>query len=803
MPKLEVIPRWNAEINEIAPGDLAVGGPTGNVNAASKQLAESLFWLRWFVNNTSEALQGQIDSIGGGNIPYPTYTAMVEDKASITTKMVLEVMNDSDPLKNGRYSYDGVAFIPSSSDTKEVISKFISDAKSRLDSALEGVAIDANLVTDALIATTGGISQLKVNIGLSSVVDLLSIPRPFNRMKVTVQSYWPDLNKGGNTFVYDNTMPKSKHNGGSIIDPSKLWDGTRAGWANIDGYLPDVGVGVWGVDDAAKLTAEVKAAILDCGGNIALGSHLNPTNFRLNQCVLGGFLGKSTNAGLGCWVAQTDELNFTMFGAVGDADFEVDGTDDSFAMIAAARALPKKNAVLNIEKHYYTHGDGGIRNITIHFMNIKDLTIKGNLSCIQSHSNNLPVASQAIMRFDYVKDATIYALNTDGRLDSRMVVGGDPNTHNDQHNIHIGVGCKDIKFMACRADRAMMDGFYVYGEPSNNEAGRTSDITFFECHANECYRQGASQITALGVKFLGGSYTNTGMCKDKVTSALKGTSPMRGIDIEANGSEYINRAEYMIDGCVLSGNRNAGASPSNNAYGTIQNCTVRDNRYIGILVEHNAKNTKLINNKYSGNAEFDLWVDCTHPIKIMFEDFKSSVTNITCPDMSAHDTSRAQVDILYCTYEPAEGQTLGGGCSFDYAKVNFKGNHLRNMKPMFVGGSHKFSYDDNTFESTNPGTLFAIQTWEGSSFKSISGNTTKLVNGSLLGAGYLQANIDYSANNSTSTDPNSGLFEIHKGKLIWNDLTRVPFVAEVPTVDNLKDTLDTLIRTMISRGHMQ
>lgn len=671
------------------------------------------------------------------------------------------------------------------------------------DIALRQEIVSGGLVTDSVIITAGGISQSQVNSGLPSIADLSSISEPRHGTRIFVQSYWPGENKGGNMFVYDASTPRNKHNGGSIIDPTKEWDGSREGWAFVDGYLPDVGVGVWGVDDESKLTAEVKAAILARGGDVSLGSHLNPTNFRTNQFILGGFLGKSTSTGNGCWVAQTSELNFTMFGAKGDAAYEVDGTDDSFAMIAAIRALPRKKAVLNIEPYYYTQGNGDIRNIALHFNGIKDLTIKGNTACIQSHSNNLPVSGQAILRFDYVENARIYALNTEGRLDTRMVVGSDPNTNNDQHNVHVGSGCKDILFVACRADRAMMDGFYIYGDQHDMVATRTSDITFFECHANECYRQGSSLITGLGVKWLGGSYTNTGTCKDKVTGVQKGTSPMRGIDIEANEATYLTRAEYIIDGCLLSGNRNAGASPSNNAYGTIQNCVVRDNLYIGILVEHSAKNSKLINNKFSNNANFDIWLDCTHPIKVMLNSFKTQSVPINAPGMEAHDTTLAKVDIEHNNFEPADGEEKGSGCSFDFSDVNFSHNTLRNMSPTFVGGYSKFSYNHNTFTSTNEETTFAVRTWAGSGFKSIAGNTTTLVTGTLLGEGHAQANIDYSANNSTSTDPNSGLYEIHKGKLIWNQVERVPFLEGTPTSDEIAIKVNNLIGALINRGVME
>lgn len=764
---------------------------------------------------------------------YTTEALMIADKASIPANTNVVVNNDPDKSKNAYYSYDGTEFTKSDFDPQGILTTvdvrlnqavesasdyfqsqvaatikanseaYLATIPGTVNDAINNTAVEGGVLADTFVVVDGSLSQRTINRGLESIANLSTINNPKTGLRVYVKSYWASKNKGGNMFVYDASMPRNKHNGGSIIDPTKEWDGSREGWAFIDGYLPDVGVGVWGVDAESKLTAEVKAAILARGGDVGLGSHLNPTNFRTNQFILGGFLGKSDSTENGCWVAQTSELNFTMFGAVGDASYEVDGTDDSFAMIAAIRALPRKKAVLNIEPYYYTHGNGDIRNIVLHFNGIKDLTIKGNTACIQSHSNNLPVDSQVILRFDHVENARIYALNTDGRLDTRMVVGGDPNTNNDQHNVHVGSGCKDILFVACRADRAMMDGFYIYGDQHDMVAARTSDITFFECHANECYRQGSSLITGLGVKWLGGSYTNTGTCKDKVTGTQKGTSPMRGIDIEANNTTYLTRAEYLIDGCLLSGNRNAGASPSNNAYGTIQNCVVRDNLYIGILVEHNAKNSKIINNKFSNNANFDLWLDCTHPIKVMLNSFKTQSAPINATNLAAHDTTLAKVDIEHNIFEPADGEKKGGSCSFDFSDVNFSHNNLRNMSPTWVGGYSKFSYNHNTFTSTNAETTFAVQTWAGSGFKSIAGNTTTLVTGSLLGEGYVQANIDYSANNDTPTDPNSGLYEIHKGKFIWNQLGRVPFLEGTPTTDEVVIKVNNLIGEMITRGIMK
>lgn len=668
--------------------------------------------------------------------------------------------------------------------------------------AINNTAVEGGVLADTFVVVDGSLSQRTINKGLESIADLLTIKNPKDGLRVDVKSYWPDKNKGGNTFVYDASVPRNKHNGGTIIDPTKTWDGTRDKWAFVDGYLPDVGVGVWGVDDVSVITQEVKSAIALRGGNTALGSGLNPTNFRTNQINLGGFLGKSTSTGKGCWVAQTNEISFTMFGAMGDAEKDKDGTDDSYAMLAAVRALPKKRAVLNLEGLYYTHGNGDIRNIVLHFIGIDGLVVAGNNACIQSHSNNLPVTSQAIVRFDYVKDAMIIKLNADGRLDTRMVVGSDANTHNEQHNIHVGVGCKNIQFNACTSNRAMMDGFYVYGEHEGHATDSTSNIHFLDCHADECYRQGLSQITALGVRVTGGSYTNTGTCKDKITGAEKGISPMRGIDIEANESDYTHRAEYLIDGVTLTGNKNAGFSASNNSYGVIQNCVVTDNKYIGILIESNARNTKVINNNIGKNTDYDIFVEVTHPITIQGNKFRSDATYINSLDKPKSTNPDAQCIIHTNTFTSSDGVKTGGGLNIESSKTIVDLNTFTNTKPSFFGGYDKHTYTRNTFKTTDPAVTSAVRTWTSARFANISDNKTELVNGLLID-GQTQANIDYSARNYTNTDPNSGKLEVVQGKIIWSQAERVAFLDDTPTVDNLKTQLNNLIGAMISQGIMK
>lgn len=85
-----------------------------------------------------------------------------------------------------------------------VFNKIKSDAVSVISEAIDGVSVDANLVTDALVNTGGGVSQRTLNIGLESIDNMLAINNPINGMRVFAKSYYASLNSGGGWFVYDS-----------------------------------------------------------------------------------------------------------------------------------------------------------------------------------------------------------------------------------------------------------------------------------------------------------------------------------------------------------------------------------------------------------------------------------------------------------------------------------------------------------------------------------------------------------------------------------------------------------------------
>lgn len=106
-------------------------------------------------------------------------------------------------------------------------------------------------------------------VAVASIFDLLSAKRDTSQVAV-VASYHPgvyataapDSHGGGGNFYWSPAVPKSKHNGGTIISPTVPWDGTKS-----------------------KL-----AAFLIGTGETAAGTN-------------------------GCWVRSADEIDVKMFGA--------------------------------------------------------------------------------------------------------------------------------------------------------------------------------------------------------------------------------------------------------------------------------------------------------------------------------------------------------------------------------------------------------------------------------------------------------------------------------------------------------
>ena len=112
----------------------------------------------------------------------------------------------------------------------------------------------ANGWTDLIIEAQGGLNQRQINNGLNSIAELLAIQNPSNSQSLTVKGYhkptvYAELNpyKGGGRFTFNASMSKAKHDGGTIIDPDKVYP---SDWKNRtqvnEWFLPsNTGTGCW------------------------------------------------------------------------------------------------------------------------------------------------------------------------------------------------------------------------------------------------------------------------------------------------------------------------------------------------------------------------------------------------------------------------------------------------------------------------------------------------------------------------------------------------------------------------------
>lgn len=105
-------------------------------------------------------LQGQIDGIGGGKFAYTTYAKMEaaaalpdEDPLKLPANSSIDVTNDTDPLKNGTYSYDGAVFAKSIYDVETIVrNKVLNTFKTKalMDASALPDGADAQVTDDTV-----------------------------------------------------------------------------------------------------------------------------------------------------------------------------------------------------------------------------------------------------------------------------------------------------------------------------------------------------------------------------------------------------------------------------------------------------------------------------------------------------------------------------------------------------------------------------------------------------------------------------------------------------------------------------
>lgn len=135
---------------------------------------------------------------------------------------------------------------------------------------------DASFVVDASGKTQQEINDARVVV-VDSIADLLALPEGQRKegLRYLVKGYHAGSDVGGGEFYWDGTMPKSSHNGFTVIDPDAVWDGSAQGLASF--FLSaNQGTGCF------LLVRQEHYSVDQCG---ALGDGVTNDAVALNQAI--------------------------------------------------------------------------------------------------------------------------------------------------------------------------------------------------------------------------------------------------------------------------------------------------------------------------------------------------------------------------------------------------------------------------------------------------------------------------------------------------------------------------------------
>ncbi len=204
--------------------------------------------------------------------------------------------------------------------------------------------------------------------------------------------------------------------------------------------------------------------------------------------------------------------NVYQFGATGDGS-----TDDTTALIAAMSFLPVAGAKMSFPNATY------IMNTDTDFSLFLDsktnFIIEGNNSTIKVIDSDPVVANGPVMWVEDCSDGIIQNLTLDGNRANRTPAV------TTAHGLHLRNGNSDLIFRNVKVINSVTDGIYIDSTTPGTASTVATDITFENCEAYNCYRNGMSAINTIRLTVSGGSYYGT-----------TGTAPQAGIDLEDNGT---------------------------------------------------------------------------------------------------------------------------------------------------------------------------------------------------------------------------------------------------------------------------
>jgi len=217
------------------------------------------------------------------------------------------------------------------------------------------------------------------------------------------------------------------------------------------------------------------------------------------------------------------------------SSFPSSGTDDT-AQIAAAYAWLAGGPYRGLWFEFRQYIISGQLALT----GAVNFRIFGNGASIKAADGSAAGAGTQMFYMTNSTDGEIYDLNYDGNRANRTP------SETTSHLFEIYTGCARIDVFNCRADNAVCDGFYV-GAQSPTSLNVPTDIRFFQCSADNGYRNCMSLINSVRFRDYDGVYTGA-----------NGTLPKAGVDVEPNSSTDIGNVDCQFHRTRFTGNANYG-----------------------------------------------------------------------------------------------------------------------------------------------------------------------------------------------------------------------------------------------------
>lgn len=289
--------------------------------------------------------------------------------------------------------------------------------------------------------------------------------------------------------------------------------------------------------------------------------------------------------------------------------------DDSYKLVSLFKALTNGSNLYLENNKIYLHGDGVIgdngtgnsyspnpndssrplidsahpvdlgRDIRLMLSNLDNVSIYGNNSCIISNPKNGECRNNAVIWIETSQNINIYDLTIDGNKDNRKPIFSDYNTGKgeaDRHNIVV-FSSQNVNFHKVSSNNSIHNGFSVL-KSYQSDSTFPSYINFYDCKADNSYKNGIGINSGSCFSIIGGEYSNSGK--------TFGINPKAAICLEVEIESDLNtncliRGVYIHD-CTRSGISVTGYTSNTK----IENSHIQN---APLVISGNSKNTRISN----------------------------------------------------------------------------------------------------------------------------------------------------------------------------------------------------------------